>query len=64
MKSDLRAVQRMPDAFVILFFVILIAGAMTFVVRPGAFSTETVAVGETGDERTPVRKRWKGSTLM
>lgn len=53
-KSDLRAVQRMPDAFVILFFVILIAGAMTFVVRPGAFSTETVAMGETGDERTVI----------
>ena len=41
--------SKMPDAFVILFFVILLAAALTYVVTPGVYSkkTETLASGQT-----------------
>ncbi|GGW79210.1 putative basic amino acid antiporter YfcC [Alteromonas halophila] len=48
MHDAVKKEQRMPDAFVILFFVIVAAGLLTLFVRPGAFTTEqvTTSAGE------------------
>jgi len=37
---------KVPDAFVILFFVIVLAGVLTHFVTPGAFSTQTVTLSD------------------
>lgn len=44
--------QKMPDAFVILFFVILLAGALTYLVPAGQFDTEEVVKIQDGIEKT------------
>ncbi len=45
-------VNRIPDAFVILFFVILLAGMATYLVPPGQFDTQQIEVE--GGSRTVI----------
>lgn len=47
--------QRMPDAFVILFFVIVLATACTYLVPAGAFSTHQVIDPISGESSTLVQ---------
>ena len=52
MQSSPRPIQ-VPDAFVILFIVIVLAGITTYLVTPGSFTTETVTLAD-GTIRTLV----------
>ncbi|WP_100656512.1 putative basic amino acid antiporter YfcC [Alteromonas flava] len=47
--------KKMPDAFVILFFVIVIASALSYLVTPGAFQPETIEVIKNGEVTSKVQ---------